>query len=159
MFLKAIIAFLVLPGVAGFVIPAVIIWVDPFRSEVYPIGFVLALCGLIGLGWCVRDFYTAGKGTLAPWAPPQKLVILGLYQFNRNPMYISVLLLVGGIALWWGSLITAIYMVILAMAFHLRVVYYEEPTLEKQFEESWRAYRAEVPRWGMRLRKLSQKAS
>ena len=50
------------------------------------------LVGSIGLLWCVRDFYVRGRGTLAPWAPPEHLVVIGLYRFTRNPMYIAIVL-------------------------------------------------------------------
>jgi len=59
--------------------------------------------GLVVLLWCVRDFYVSGRGTLAPWNPPKRLVVVGLYRFTRNPMYIGVLMVVGGWAVRAGS--------------------------------------------------------
>jgi hypothetical protein len=66
----------------------------------------------------------AGRGTLAPWAPPTHLVTVGLYRFARNPMYVAVLI-------------------------HLRVVTYEEPWLARTFGADWLAYRGRIPRWGV----------
>jgi protein-S-isoprenylcysteine O-methyltransferase Ste14 len=83
----------------------------------------------------VRDFFVAGRGTLAPWDPPRHLVVVGLYRFVRNPMYVSVLTVVVG---WWlatGSRLLAGYAVVLAIGFHLRVLYHEEPWLRRQFGE------------------------
>ena len=103
--------------------------------------------GSLILLWCIRDFYVAGKGTLAPWDPPKKLVTVGLYRFTRNPMYVGILLFLAGWIGLAGSPLLAGYTVLLAIAFHLRVVLYEEPRLAQQFTEQWFAYVASVPRW------------
>jgi protein-S-isoprenylcysteine O-methyltransferase Ste14 len=99
------------------------------------------------LAWCVRDFVVAGRGTLAPWDPPTRLVTDGLYGFVRNPMYAAVVTLVAGWGLAAGSRLLLAYAVALAVAFHLRVVLYEEPRLREQFGAEWAAYRASVGRW------------
>lgn len=151
MFARAIFAFLVLPGVAAGVAPPLIASVDPWRGTEWAPGLVVMLAGVIVLLWCVRDFYVSGKGTLAPWDPPKKLVTTGLYRFIRNPMYVGVLLLVLGWALYLSSLMLAAYMVVLAIGFHIRVLTYEEHRLKSQFGEEWEAYKASVPRWLPRL--------
>jgi protein-S-isoprenylcysteine O-methyltransferase Ste14 len=65
----------------------------------HPAGFFVLIVGTLGLLWCVRDFYVRGKGTLAPWSPPQNLVVVGLYRYSRNPMYVCVVLVLLG----WAS--------------------------------------------------------
>jgi protein-S-isoprenylcysteine O-methyltransferase Ste14 len=92
-------------------------------------------------------FSAAGKGTLAPWDPPRRLVVVGLYRFTRNPMYVGVLTLVLGWTLLLGSPWLAAYVVVLAAVFHLRTVLYEEPHLARLFGVEWERYRAAVPRW------------
>ena len=94
-----------------------------------------------------RDFYVAGQGTLAPWAPPKHLVTVGLYRVSRNPMYLAVLTILIGWAVAFGSVGLGIYAVIVAIAVHLRVVSYEERWLARTFPDEWVAYRARVPRW------------
>ena len=147
MFLRALTAFLVLPGIAAFALPLLIVTFDPWRGEMFTPGLPVAFAGLALLLWCVRDFHVSGKGTLAPWDPPQKLVVVGLYRYTRNPMYVGVLTLVGGWALLFASPLLAFYTVILAIAFHIRVVVREEPWLERQFGDEWHRYRTEVNRW------------
>ena len=66
-------------------------------------GMAPLVAGVVILLWCVRDFYVAGKGTLAPWDPPKHLVVIGLYRFVRNPMYLAVLAIIVGQALLFGS--------------------------------------------------------
>jgi protein-S-isoprenylcysteine O-methyltransferase Ste14 len=95
----------------------------------------------------VRDFYVAGRGTLAPWAPPRALVVTGLYRFSRNPMYVGVLLILCGWAAGFRSWPLAAYAATIATAFHLRVLLYEEPTLARLFGKDWDHYTRQVPRW------------
>ncbi len=93
--------------------------------------------GVFVLLWCVRDFYVAGRGTLAPWAPPRRLVRTGLYRFSRNPMYVGVLSILVGWATGFRSWPLALYAAFVALGFHLRVVLYEEPTLARSFSREW----------------------
>ena len=150
-FLRAIAAFLMLPGVIAFAVPLVIEW-DVIRTgQPSSIGVALLVAGSALLLWCVRDFYVAGKGTLAPWDPPKRLVRVGLYRFTRNPMYVSVTTILIGWATAYRSWALAIYAGIVAIAFHLRVVLGEEPWLARTHGDAWRDYAARVPRWWFRL--------
>ena len=97
--------------------------------------------------WCVRDFYVAGKGTLAPWSPPLELVTVGLYRMSRNPMYIAVILVLCGWALGFRSRPLALYALAVTIGFHLRVVFGEEPWLARRYGGRWAEYKARVPRW------------
>jgi protein-S-isoprenylcysteine O-methyltransferase Ste14 len=103
--------------------------------------------GIFALAWCVRDFYVSGRGTLAPWDPPKRLVIIGLYRFVRNPMYVAVLTILVGWALLYRSWLLAAYAIALAVVFHFRVVLHEEPWLKRQFGADWDDYAARVNRW------------
>jgi protein-S-isoprenylcysteine O-methyltransferase Ste14 len=67
-------------------------------------------------------------------------------------MYIAVLLVLSGWALGFRSWSLGAYAAVIAVIFHLRVVTFEEPWLERAYGEAWLAYRARVPRW-LRLRK------
>jgi protein-S-isoprenylcysteine O-methyltransferase Ste14 len=147
MFLRALVAFLVLPGVFAGLIPALIVANDPYRASGSAWGYPLVATGLFLVLWCVRDFYVAGKGTLAPWDPPRRLVTVGLYRVVRNPMYVSLLILLVGWSLSAGSWLLAGYTALMGLAFHLRVVLYEEPRLARQFGDEWTNYAAKISRW------------
>jgi protein-S-isoprenylcysteine O-methyltransferase Ste14 len=145
-FAKALLAFLALPGVVAFAVP--VVWlVSAGASLAFPFGLVPLAVGTVGLLWCVRDFYVSGKGTLAPWAPPERLVVVGLYRFSRNPMYVSVSLILVGWAASFGVPGLWAYAACIAVAFHLRVVLGEEPWLARTHGAEWQAYAARVPRW------------
>jgi protein-S-isoprenylcysteine O-methyltransferase Ste14 len=103
--------------------------------------------GTILLLWCVRDFYVSGKGTLAPWSPPRRLVIVGLYRWTRNPMYVAVTIVLLGWAIAYRSGTLLGYAIVVAIMFHLRVVFGEEPWLSRTHGEEWQRYRQHVPRW------------
>jgi len=119
---------------------------------------VLVVIGVIVLLRCVWDFFARGKGTLAPIDPPRHLVVGGLYRYTRNPMYNGVLATLLGEAWLFGSTSILEYAAFILIAFHLFVVLYEEPALNAQFQESYRAYRQAVPRWGFTTRPYEETA-
>jgi protein-S-isoprenylcysteine O-methyltransferase Ste14/pimeloyl-ACP methyl ester carboxylesterase len=143
---RAILAFIALPGVVAFLVPLVLAWPiggDGFRLS----GLIPLVAGVCLLLWCVRDFYVAGKGTLAPWDPPRNLVSSGLYRRSRNPMYVAVGLVLIGWAIGFRSSGLWLYVVVVMVAFHLRVVFGEEPWLARTHRKEWERYTARVPRW------------
>jgi protein-S-isoprenylcysteine O-methyltransferase Ste14 len=147
MLLRALVAFLALPGVVAFVLP---VWIG--LSGGRGVGHAIGAAALLAVGtalliWCVREFYVAGRGTLAPWDPPQHLVTSGPYRFSRNPMYLGVVLILAGWCTLWGSRALIIYTALIMMGFHLRVLLAEEPWARRRFGAEWDAYRARVPRW------------
>jgi protein-S-isoprenylcysteine O-methyltransferase Ste14 len=145
--LRALFAFAVLPGVVAFLVPWVLLDARAPDRALDPIALVPFTLGIALLLWCVVAFYRRGRGTLAPWDPPQELVDTGLYGFSRNPMYVGVSLILWGWALGFHSLVHAIYAAIVIVAFHLRVVFGEEPWLAEKHGERWTRYKARVPRW------------
>lgn len=115
------------------------------------IGFAIALR-------CIWDFGWTGRGTPAPIAPPKRLVVVGMYRYVRNPMYVGFAL--GWIGLWImlghpNPVLIAIVAAI-ALGVHLFVVFYEEPTLRRIFGEEYVEYCGNVRRWRPRLRAWNQ---
>jgi protein-S-isoprenylcysteine O-methyltransferase Ste14 len=143
-FWSAVIAFLALPGTVAFLVPWLL---RPRATPARPAGLSLLAVGSALLLWCVRDFYIAGRGTLAPWQPPERLVMIGLYRVSRNPMYLAVLIILAGWAQTFASSVLWIYAGVVAVAFHLRVIVGEEPWLAQTHPADWASYRAHVPRW------------
>jgi protein-S-isoprenylcysteine O-methyltransferase Ste14 len=147
MFAQALLAFIALPGVFAVAVPITWLWASSHTWLVQPLGLVPLLAGFLALLWCVRDFYISGKGTLAAWVPPAHLVVVGLYRYTRNPMYVAVTLILLGWALGFGVPGQFVYAVIVAAAFHLRVVLGEEPWLARTDGAQWEHYSSRVPRW------------
>src|SRR4051812_3032245 len=103
MLARALVAFIALPGVVAFAIPLLYLRRPYPWSSLRLDGAVIAGAGIAMLLWCVREFYLRGRGTLAPWSPPQHLVTSGPYHFSRNPMYLAVLLVLAGWAVGFRS--------------------------------------------------------
>jgi protein-S-isoprenylcysteine O-methyltransferase Ste14 len=116
------------------------------------IGLLPLVSGLAAIVTCFTHFVRHGRGTPAPYDPPRELVVAGLYRFVRNPQYVGVLLVAVGEALLAESAILLGYSAFLAVAYHLFVRYYEEPTLGRLFGEPYTRYREVVPRWLPRWR-------
>ena len=119
-----------------------------------PAGGDLAALALVALGaavyvTCAWRFATDGNGTPAPWDPPRRLVTGGLYRWVRNPMYVGIPIALIGEAWWLQSRAKLVYAAGALIAFHLRVVIYEEPTLRRLFSGEFDAYCAKVRRWGL----------
>src|SRR6201987_369969 len=117
-------------------------------KTVRTLSFVLIVLGVaIYLHTAFWGFALRGRGTPAPIAPTQKLVVEGLHRYVRNPMYLGVLLIVIGQAVLFHSRTLLCYAAFFWLATHFFVLYYEEPTLEQTFGEEYRNYKQRVPRW------------
>ena len=71
-------------------------------------------------------------------------------------MYVGVLLVMVGESIIFGSWPLLGYALAFGLAFHLFVVFYEEPTLKRQFGAAYEGYSRAVPRWIPRLPKPPQ---
>ncbi len=115
------------------------------------LGLALFLCAApIFLDFATR-FVRQGRGTPAPIAPTRHLVVGGTFGYVRNPGYVAVVSLLLGQGLFFASPAILVYVAVVALAFHLFVVFYEEPTLRRQFGAEYEGYCRQVPRWIPRL--------
>jgi protein-S-isoprenylcysteine O-methyltransferase Ste14 len=95
----------------------------------------------------VREFVVVGRGTPAPVAPPEALVVSGLYRWVRNPMYVGVLCWLAALALFFASGAIALYAAVVFAGFNAFVMGYEEPALRRRFGAAYERYCRSVPRW------------
>jgi protein-S-isoprenylcysteine O-methyltransferase Ste14 len=93
-----------------------------------------------------------GRGTPAPIAPPDRLVVGGEYRFVRNPMYLALITAILGQAMIFDSLGLVLYAVIVWAITGAFVHWYEEPVLLKRYGDDYRRYRQGVRAWLPRLR-------
>jgi protein-S-isoprenylcysteine O-methyltransferase Ste14 len=115
-----------------------------------PAQLVGLLCGGAGtalLAACIFEFARSGRGTLSPVDPPRRLVVRGLYRYVRNPMYLSVTMIVLGEALVARSAALGVYWALWFIAANLFVRGYEEPTLRRTFGSDYDDYTRRVGRW------------
>lgn len=111
------------------------------------VGSIFILAGTSIAVTCILRFAMEGRGTLSPLDPTKKLVVRGLYRYSRNPMYLGVMMLLGGEALFWMSPTLALYAVVVFVAFNLFILLHEEPRLRRDFPAEYNEYRANVRRW------------
>jgi len=117
------------------------------------LGFVCIGLGVALLAACIFEFARSGQGTLSPVDPPRHLVVRGLYRYLRNPMYLSVTMIILGEALVTHSVALAIYWAVWFTCANLFVMVYEEPTLRLRFGESYDEYTQRIGRWIPRFRR------
>jgi protein-S-isoprenylcysteine O-methyltransferase Ste14 len=149
--LRSLLWTILLPGFFGGYLPwryfglrqARIDWSNP--ADI--LGLLCIALGAGLLATCIVEFARSGRGTLSPVDPPRHLVVRGLYRYVRNPMYLSVTTIVVGETLVTGSSALAFYLAMWILSVNLFVMGYEEPTLRRQFGDSYDEYTRRVGRW------------
>jgi protein-S-isoprenylcysteine O-methyltransferase Ste14 len=146
------------------VIPGTILWRGgfdtlglwrsvPSSKVILPIiGMICIGVGLLLMVATIRLFVTVGQGTLAPWDPPQHLVVRGVYRHVRNPMISGVLFVLLGEALLTASQPLFGWFLIFALINAIYIPLLEEPGLVHRFGDEYRTYKRNVPRWIPRWR-------
>lgn len=119
-------------------------------------GVSLLAAGLTLIVKTVQMFIQIGRGTLAPWDPPKKLVVEGVYRHVRNPMISGVGLVLLGEASILGSFPHLIWFLLFAIVNAIYMPLSEEPGLLKRFGSDYEIYKQNVPRWIPRLTPWSQ---
>ena len=155
-------AILIHPGTGVVLIPAVLLWLSQNtrfaadtsgpRQITFWVGLCAVLLGLILLIWTINLFARLGRGTLAPWEPPKRLVVTGPYRYVKNPMITGVLFILLGEALLLHSWPIAAWMVFFFITNAIYFPLVEEKGLERRFGEGYVLYGKNVPRWIPRLR-------
>jgi protein-S-isoprenylcysteine O-methyltransferase Ste14 len=115
------------------------------------LGALLVLAGAAVLLHAFARFVVEGLGTPAPVAPPEQLVVGGLYRHVRNPMYVAVASTIIGQALLLGRPVLLAYAALFMAVVAAFVRWYEEPALTERFGQEYAAYREAVPAWHPRL--------
>jgi protein-S-isoprenylcysteine O-methyltransferase Ste14 len=157
--------FLVLaPGTVAVYVPWLITkWrsgsAPPHLDQLRLAGLGIALAASVILLDAFWRFAWIGRGSPAPILPTHSLIVSGFYRFVRNPMYVAVVTIILGQALWLWRWELVSYGALMLACFHLFVLLYEEPKLDTQFGASYRRYCRHVRRWIPRLRPWDPKAS
>ena len=146
----------VAPGTVAGLVPW---WISGWQSQApllhfAPFRWMGALLILIGLPVLLDSFgrfALKGLGTPAPVFPTKHLVVSGLYRYVRNPMYLAVAGMILGQGLLFGDMRVLEYGFVVWLAFHLFVLFYEEPTLRRSFGTEYETFCANVGRWVPRL--------
>lgn len=111
--------------------------------RVAPALFIVGFATMISAWWLFRRHAVA----ICPTAPTARLLTGGIYALTRNPMYLGMVLMMLGLALYFGTL--PFYVAALAYFIVIDRVFckYEEEKLEAAFGDEYRGYRTRVRRW------------
>ncbi|MGH6833525.1 MAG: methyltransferase family protein, partial [Methyloceanibacter sp.] len=85
--------------------------------------------------------------SVVPGQPSTALVVEGPYRVTRNPIYIGFVLAYFGLAVVLTSVWVLLLLIPVLIILQRGVVKPEEVYLEQQFGETYRKYKARVPRW------------
>lgn len=104
-------------------------------------GVVIAVAGVIS--------FRRAKTTVNPLQPSaaSTLVIAGIYRFTRNPMYLGMLLVLLGWAVFLGNPLALIFPVAYIPLMNCLQIIPEEKALSAKFGSAFTKYQSQVRRW------------
>ncbi|MBU0482532.1 MAG: isoprenylcysteine carboxylmethyltransferase family protein [Proteobacteria bacterium] len=104
-------------------------------------GLLVAVAGILA--------FIKLKTTVDPRRPDEatELVIIGIYRYSRNPMYLGILLVLAGAAIYSGAFSTILVAASFVWFINRFQIAPEEAALQNKFKESYRRYRQKVRRW------------
>ena len=155
LFIRNLVFTILQPGIVAGLIPYWILGVSAkeiFVKQVrqpglHYLGAIIFVIGFVIMLSCIINFAVKGRGTLSPIDPTKKLVVVGFYNFSRNPMYVGVILILIGEAVFFQSIELWIYSFFVFIGFHFFAILVEEPRLRRDFGEEYERYCEKVRRW------------
>ncbi|MDZ7829768.1 MAG: isoprenylcysteine carboxylmethyltransferase family protein [Halofilum sp. (in: g-proteobacteria)] len=123
-------------------------WALPATPGQALIAAVIAGGGLLVMVWAALCFRRA-RTTVNPMDPGQvsALVEVGPYRYSRNPMYLGDTLLLIAWAVYLGTPVNAVWVVLFTWWMHRFQIPHEERALADSFGAAWHGYRSRVRRW------------
>jgi protein-S-isoprenylcysteine O-methyltransferase Ste14 len=122
-------------------------WPEFPGLPIAPLGIALIAAGFVSPVWALVMFRRAGT-EIEPTSPVNRaLVTDGPYRFTRNPMYLGLVIITLGIAVWigaWPMLIAPMAVFATANWIHIP---FEEAKMRRQFGATYDDYVARVRRW------------
>lgn len=142
-------------GLAALVVGLALDWLLPANMLTAALTFwtriitggLLAVAG-VGLMVSANREFQRARTEVKPWLPSTQIVSSGAYRYMRNPMYVGVFLIIGGLAIALASDWTLVMLIPMVLVLHYGVVRREECYLEGKFGDVYREYCRAVPRYG-----------
>lgn len=141
-----------------------ILWSWPLKPAAVSVlaGVTVLVAGVVLNVWAERLFRKNGVG-VCPFSPVSRLISTGPYRFTRNPMYLGMVLLSGGVSLMTGLYFNLVASALLAIWLHFRFVLPEEDFLRGRLGVEYLVYASANSRWlglpGPHLASMSAGAS
>jgi protein-S-isoprenylcysteine O-methyltransferase Ste14 len=122
----------------------------PIRKALFPpytyVGWVFIAVGPVLIIWSDLLFKKK-KTTVKPYEQPTQLLISGPFRISRHPMYLGMVLLLLGVAIVHGTLISFVFPVVFGILMELLFIPFEETNLERVFGKQYLEYKQRVRRW------------
>jgi len=124
-------------------------FIDHFIFQSLPFQIAAVVLILISLTFSIPALlqFIKTKNTVITIKPANSLQVSGVYSISRNPMYLGLLLLYGGLVFLAGNWWTIIFMPVLIIAVTLLIILPEERYLQREFGETYSLYKEKVRRW------------
>jgi protein-S-isoprenylcysteine O-methyltransferase Ste14 len=119
----------------------------PFVFRSMPLAVVVGVGGLLLSGWGERTFAREGTDIFPASPTNKKLVTRGPFRYTRNPMYLGLVLMATGFALYFGTLAFYIVPVLLFLLCNFSFIPFEEAKMQRQFGDQYTDYLRRVRRW------------
>ena len=118
-----------------------IIYQPAITAIIITIGSLIAVAGIVS--------FKKAKTTVDPRTPGKasELVIVGIYNYTRNPMYLGLLAILISLALFFGAVSSFLAIPPFVWFMNRLQIEPEEEALEELFGESFREYKLKVRRW------------
>ena len=113
-----------------------------------PVAILIAVAGVALVVTSMLKFRRAST-TIDPFHPEEasNLVDSGVFRFSRNPMYVSLLLVLIGWFIWLGSLYNLAVLALFVSYITVFQIKPEEAAMKSLFGEKYDQYRSKVRRW------------
>ena len=113
-----------------------------------PMAILFALSGIVLVVFSMLAFRRANT-TVDPFHPEEasQLVVDGFFDYSRNPMYVSLLLVLIGWAIWLGSVYNVAVLVLFVTYITFFQIKPEEEAMRSLFGETYEHYCSRVRRW------------
>ena len=122
------------------------VWESVFQFFELVMSIIGVTIGSFFLLWATVTQWKTGKGTPAPNAPPQLLIISGPYKYCRNPIQFGAIFYYLGIGTIIGGIVTGCISFILGFIIgSIYNIFFEEKGLEKRFGDDYIQYRDRTP--------------
>jgi len=133
---------LVLPILSHCLLPIMSIVPKPYTY----LGIALMLLGL-ALGILAAMTFRRIGASFHLHGKSSSLATSGPFRISRNPMYLSMLSWLAGMAIFLGSFSTFLFPVLLFLAANFVIIPLEEQDMEGVFGERYLEYKQRVRRW------------
>lgn len=117
--------------------------ISPFHMVISGVFIIIGL----SLGLRAKRTLELRKTIIEPDGDPQTLVTTTPFDFTRNPMYLSYVLVAMGFVTFSQSLVALLLTVLYVIYLDYKVIRKEEEKLYLAFKDEYQTYKQKVRRW------------